>query len=179
MIFPGTLPVCFHKDGHAHLSLHDVTARSVHRHNSPVRDLMSAAPPERTSFIATGEFDVKIAPPDMIPVPTNAPAIGRHILEKTYHGGLNGRSLGQMLSAGQLQQGQATYVALESFEGALDGRSGGFALAHFGEMDTGSEELRIRIVPGSGTGELSGIRGQLQIRREAGKHFYTLTYWTA
>jgi hypothetical protein len=140
---------------------------------------MTAAPSEEKSSIATGEFDVKIAPPDRVTVPANAPAIGRHILEKTYHGGLHGRALGEMLSAGQLQQGQATYVALESFEGALDGRSGGFALAHFGEMDAGSEELRIRIVPGSGTGELSGIRGQLHIRREAGKHFYTLTYWIA
>ena len=63
-------------------------------------------------------------------------------------------------------------------KGALDGIAGGFALAHLGEMDAESEELRIGIVPGSGTGELLGIRGQLLIRREGDKHYYTLTYWT-
>jgi hypothetical protein len=140
---------------------------------------VSTAPLDKKSFVATGEFDVKIATPHMIVVPANASAIGRHVLEKTYHGGLNGRALGEMLTAGQPQQGQATYVALESFEGVLDGKAGGFALAHLGEMDAGSEALRIGIVPGSGTGELSAIRGQLLIRREAGKHYYTLTYWTA
>ncbi|CAB3798128.1 DUF3224 domain-containing protein [Paraburkholderia fynbosensis] len=140
---------------------------------------MSTAQSDKHSFVATGEFDVKIAPPHMIAVPANASAIGRHALEKAYRGGLNGRAQGEMLSAGQPQQGEATYVALESFDGTLDGKTGGFALAHLGEMDAGGEELRIGIVPGSGTGELAGIRGQLLIRREAGKHYYTLTYWRA
>jgi len=139
---------------------------------------MITAPLDKTAFVAAGEFDVKIATPQMIAVPANASAIRRHVVEKEYHGGLNGRALGEMLSAGLPQQGQATYVALESFEGALDGIAGGFALAHLGEMDAGSEELRIGIVPGSGTGELLGIRGQLLIRREGDKHYYTLTYWT-
>lgn len=140
---------------------------------------MNVTPADKKSFVTHGEFDVKIAPPEMIAVPVNASAIGRHVIEKAYHGGLKGAALGEMLTAGQPQRGEAAYVALESFEGALDGRSGGFALAHFGEMDGGSEELRIDIVPGSGTCELSGIRGQLSIRREGGKHYYTLTYWMA
>jgi hypothetical protein len=138
---------------------------------------MNVAPSDKESYVAVGEFDVKIAAPEMIAVPANASAIGRHAIEKAYHGGLNGRALGEMLSAGQPQAGEATYVALESFEGTLDGKSGGFALAHSGEMDAGSEALRIGIVPGSGTGELAGIRGHLTIRREAGKHSYALTYW--
>lgn len=57
-----------------------------------------------------------------------------------------------MLSAGEPQAGEAVYTALESFSGTLDGRSGGFALAHFGQVDAGVKELRIVIVPGSGTG---------------------------
>ncbi|WP_176079869.1 DUF3224 domain-containing protein [Paraburkholderia tropica] len=93
-----------------------------------------------------------------------------------YHGGLTGRSLGEMLSAGNPSLLQAAYVAIESFEGALDGKRGSFALAHLGEMDAEGEELRICIVPGSGAGELTGLRGNLQIRREGAKHHYTLTY---
>ncbi|WP_240648263.1 DUF3224 domain-containing protein [Pararobbsia silviterrae] len=134
---------------------------------------------DKVSRVAEGEFDVKIAAPEQIDVASNTASIGRHAIEKTYHGGLTGRAFGQMLSAGQPQKGEASYVAIESFEGALDGQSGGFALAHFGEMDAGSEALQIGIVPGSGSGALAGIRGHLQIRRGGGKHTYTLTYWIA
>ncbi|MBN3806499.1 DUF3224 domain-containing protein [Paraburkholderia sp. Ac-20336] len=140
---------------------------------------MSVTPSDQEPLVATGAFDVKIAPPDSVAVPAHAAPIGRHVIEKAYHGGLKGQALGEMLTAGKPREGEATYVALESFEGSLDGRCGGFALAHFGEMDAGREALRIDIVPGSGTGELSGIRGQLLIRRESSKHYYTLTYWIA
>jgi Protein of unknown function (DUF3224) len=51
----------------------------------------------------------------------------------------------------------------------LDDRDGGFALIHFGQMHAGSEELRINITPGSGTGALAGIQGELLIRRDAGE----------
>ncbi|WP_341774345.1 DUF3224 domain-containing protein [Burkholderia gladioli] len=134
-----------------------------------MRHPVNLAPSDSPSSVATGGFEVKISPSEPVAVAPGASAIGRHAIEKTYHGGLTGHSLGEMLSAGQAQQGKAGYVAIESFEGTLDGRSGGFALAHLGEMDAGSEFLRIGIVPGSGTGELAGIKGQLQIRREAGR----------
>jgi hypothetical protein len=137
---------------------------------------VSVASSNAESLVAVGEFDVKIGAPDMIPVPTGASAVGRHALEKEYHGGLKGHAFGEMLTAGQPQLGEATYVALESFSGTLNGRVGGFALAHLGQMSAGSEELRISIAPGSGTGELAGIRGELLIRRESGTHHYTLNY---
>jgi len=137
---------------------------------------MTSASSAADSSIAVGEFDVKIGAPDLIPVPSDAPAIGRHTLEKEYHGDLKGRATGEMLTSGRPQAGEATYVAIESFVGTLAGRDGGFALAHFGQMSAGREELRISISPGSGTGELSGIQGELVIRREAGKHHYRLNY---
>lgn len=99
------------------------------------------------------------------------------MFEKTYRGQLQGRSFGEMLSAGEPYQGGAAYAALESFEGTLDGKAGRFVLAHSGEMDNGGEELRIRIVPGSGTGGFMGLRGHMQIRHDAGRHYYTLTCW--
>jgi hypothetical protein len=134
-------------------------------------------PSEKKTITVTGEFDVRIAPPHAIDVPPNGPRMGRHAMDKVYHGALNGLARGEMLTAGKLQQGQATYVALESFEGTLDGMSGGFALAHLGHMDAGSDALSVSIVPGSGSGALAEIRGELEIVREDGKHTYTLTYW--
>jgi len=44
-------------------------------------------------------------------------------------------------------------------------------------MDHGKLELNIRVVPDSGTGELTGITGTMTIRIEAdGKHFYDFDY---
>ncbi|MGK3112736.1 DUF3224 domain-containing protein [Candidatus Pantoea formicae] len=131
---------------------------------------------DKKPLVATGEFSITLSAPEAV-LHEGAPTSGRHTLSKTYQGGLQGRASGEMLSAGQPQNGQASYVAIESFTGTLGGQTGGFSLAHFGEMDNGSETLKVNIVPGSGNGELTGIRGHLQIRRDTGKHFYTLTYW--
>lgn len=137
---------------------------------------MNAASSSAGFAVAVGGFAVKIGAPERVPVPEGASPIGRHVLEKDYDGGLQGRAVGEMLTSGQPQAGEAAYVAIESFAGTLDGRTGGFALAHYGQMHAGSEELRVSITPGSGTGELAGISGELLIRRDAGKHEYTLNY---
>jgi hypothetical protein len=139
-------------------------------------ELVSSSSSEVGTSVAVGAFDVKVNAPEMIAVPEGASAIGRHLLEKTYHGALQGRSVGEMLSAGQPRSGEASYVAIESFSGTLDGRTGGFALAHLGTMHAGGESLQVTVVPGSGSGELTGITGELVIRRENGKHDYTLNY---
>ncbi|KVD89367.1 hypothetical protein WS63_15710 [Burkholderia stagnalis] len=137
---------------------------------------MNAAASNTTPVTAVGTFDVRFEPAEPTPAPAGAPAIARHGLDKTYRGALQGHARGTMLSAGEPQAGEAVYTALESFSGTLDGRSGGFALAHFGQLDAGVKELRVVIVPGSGTGALVGIRGELQIRNEGDQHHYVLTY---
>ncbi|HLO93303.1 MAG TPA: DUF3224 domain-containing protein [Burkholderiaceae bacterium] len=129
-----------------------------------------------TPLRATGTFKVSIQPPQMMASPEGGPAQGRRALEKQFEGGLQGRSLGEMLAAGQPQQGEAAYVALESFLGTLQDRAGGFALAHLGLMHAGQQDLRIAVVPGSGTGALQGITGELTLRIEGGVHHYELVY---
>ena len=59
---------------------------------------------------------------------------------------------------------------------ALEGRQGGFALQHSGTMSHGSQSLSITVVPDSGSGELAGIAGTMQIRIEGGKHYYDFAY---
>ncbi|MBB2487219.1 DUF3224 domain-containing protein [Mitsuaria sp. WAJ17] len=130
------------------------------------------AAPQRCS----GAFKVSIQAPQMMPSPDGGPPQARRSLEKQYEGGLQGRSLGEMLAAGHPQQGEAAYVALESFQGTLQGRAGGFALAHLGLMHAGRQDLRIALVPGSGTGALQGITGELTLRIEGGVHHYELVY---
>jgi len=81
-----------------------------------------------------------------------------------------------MLTAGTEIKGSAVYVAIERVTATLAGRSGSFVLHHRGIMNRGEPELSISVVPDSGSGELSGITGTLQILIEEGKHRYDFEY---
>jgi hypothetical protein len=140
---------------------------------------MQSSSPSSAQLTVSGEFSVTIKPPVAVDADSQGPAIGRHVIVKEYQGALTGKSQGEMLTAGQPAQGEASYVAIESLHGTLDGRTGGFALAHFGQMHAGDSTLSVKVVPGSGTGDLAGLMGDLVIHRESGKHRYTLTYWFA
>ena len=124
---------------------------------------------------AQGTFVVKTAPlpPDEA---TAATAIGRFSLDKSYLGDLQAASAGEMLGAGNPATGTAGYVAIEQVTGTLHGQSGSFALQHLGSMQNGAFDLKVRVVPGSGTGELEGISGDLTIIIESGRHSYTFEY---
>jgi expansin (peptidoglycan-binding protein) len=124
---------------------------------------------------AQGTFEVKTAPlpPDEAVAATS---IGRYSLDKVYRGDLEAASAGEMLGAGNPATGTAGYVAIEQVTGTLQGRSGSFALQHFGTMDGGKFDLNVRVVPGSGTGELEGIAGVLTIIIEGGKHSYAFEF---
>ncbi len=130
---------------------------------------------EHTKLHAAGPFDVKIIPTvadDPSPTP------GRMMLDKTYHGDMDGPSTGQMLTAMTEVRGSAGYVAIERFEGTLAGKRGSFLLQHFAIMARGEPSQRISVVPDSATGELVGLRGEMGIDiKEGGAHFYTLDYW--
>jgi len=93
-----------------------------------------------------------------------------------YRGDLEGASAGEMMGAGNLAAGTAGYVAIEQVTGTLDGKSGSFALQHSSTMDRGTFDMNIRVVPGSGTGDLEGIAGTLTIIIDAGKHSYSFEY---
>ncbi len=121
---------------------------------------------------AKGSFEVKITPQSA----TTDTTLGRMDLDKTYHGGLEARATGTMLTAMGSGQGNGVYVAVERVTGTLSGKSGSFALAHKGVMDHGVQSLVITIVPESGTGALAGITGSLNIIIKDGGHFYTMDY---
>lgn len=123
---------------------------------------------------ATGTFDVSITPvqPPGDAAPDNP---GRMTLSKTFHGGIAGTAEGEMLGIMGPEQSGA-YVAMERVRGTLDGRTGTFALVHRGLMDKGAQDLLITVVPGSGTGELTGLTGVFHLTIEGGEHRYDLEY---
>jgi hypothetical protein len=122
---------------------------------------------------AKGTFDVVITPT------THAPdeSIASNTLGKTYKGDLEATAKGEMLSSGDPTSGNAGYVAIERITGALAGKTGTFAVMQSGTMSTGvAPQMTATIVPGSGTGDLSGIYGSMAIEISGGKHFYTIYY---
>jgi len=122
---------------------------------------------------ANGTFDVKLTPQDD---KSDDKSMGRMMIDKQWHGDLEGASKGQMLTGGDATKGSAGYVAIEKFTGALKGRKGTFILQHTATMNQGQGDLTITVVPDSGTEELKGISGQLTIKIENGKHFYDFDY---
>ena len=123
---------------------------------------------------ATGTFDVKLAP--MQDEHTAGLSLARMTIDKTFLGGLQAHSLGQMLAAGTSTDGSAGYVALEQVSGTLDGRSGSFVLQHSGTMNRGAASLQLHVVPDSGSGELNGLRGTMRIIIEGDAHRYEFDY---
>ena len=123
---------------------------------------------------ASGTFEVRMSPqaPDE---GAQGVSIGRMLLDKKFYGDLEATSKGQMLATGTAA-GSGGYVALEQVTGTLGGRSGSFVLQHSGTMTRGRPQLSVTVVPESGTGELQGLTGRMNIVIEEGRHSYEFDY---
>lgn len=127
-----------------------------------------------TPMHITGPFDVKVTPQDD---KTGDSKLGRMTLDKQYHGDLEATATGQMLTAATDVKGSAGYVAIEKVTGNLKGRNGSFILQHSGTMSGGKFQLIVTVVPDSGTGQLAGITGKMNINIAAdGNHSYDFEY---
>ncbi|MGN9845963.1 DUF3224 domain-containing protein [Nonomuraea sp. H19] len=103
--------------------------------------------------------------------------LGLVTMSKTFHGDLTGTSVVTMMVATTPVEDSRSYVALERIEGSLDGRSGSFVVQHNAVSDAGEQSLRISVVPDSATGELRGLRGEMDvIIAPDGGHSYTFDY---
>ena len=72
---------------------------------------------------------------------------------------------------------QLGYVGADRFVGRLGEHAGSFVFQHGGAIEQGVLRPFGYIVPGSGTGELRGLRGEARISvTAAGEHMLTLEY---
>ena len=90
-------------------------------------------------------------------------ALGRVAFRKTYKGDdLTGTAVATMLNCGQL-----AYTAMERVTGTLGGRTGSFVLMHGAAPGGDRPDVATGvIVAGSGTGELAGLTGRMEIRHD-------------
>ena len=103
-------------------------------------------------------------------------ALGKIHITRRFEGDLEGEATAELLTA-MTETGTAVYVALDRITGRLDGRRGSFVLHHRGTVSAEGAVTDGAIVPGSGTGELRGLRGEGTITVDAeGTHRLTLEY---
>src|ERR1039457_6514397 len=126
---------------------------------------------------ASGTFEVRIAP--LADDKGEGSTLGRMSIDKQFHGDLEATSKGEMLTAMTEVKGSAGYVAIERVSGTLQGRQSSFVLLHRGMMTGEGQELSLSVVPDSGSGELVGLSGKMDIKIAEGKHFYEFEYTLA
>jgi Protein of unknown function (DUF3224) len=92
-------------------------------------------------------------------------ALGRVQVDKTYTGPVEGTSTAELITCRPVE-GSAGYVAVERFEGSVEGRAGTFAFQHGAIISPAGPEYYGVVIPGSGTGELVGITGAVRVEHE-------------
>ena len=127
-----------------------------------------------TKSRAGGTFEVKLSP--QVDGEEGGVCVGRMLIDKRFAGDLEATSRGQMLAVRTPTEGSAGYVAMEYVTGRLGGREGTFVLQHTGTMERGAQRLSITVVPDSGTGELEGLAGRMEIDFSGGGHSYSFDY---
>ncbi len=132
--------------------------------------------PEMTT--ARASIAVSVWQPTPYDQPGDGPDLVRIHVEETFEGDISGSGTATFLQALRAD-GSATFCALERFAGSLAGRNGSFVLQDTGVLDSaGAVSGTWFVVPGSGTGQLAGLRGEGGFTASVGEHAQaTLDYW--
>ena len=111
------------------------------------------------SIHATATFEVKAwkeKPYDEI---DEGPKLTRASVTKSFSGDIEGEGTVEYLMIHR-DDGSASFVGLERVVGRVGDRSGSFVLQHTGTFEGGTAKTTWFVVPGSGTGDLRGLRGE-------------------
>ena len=108
---------------------------------------------------------------------TASPALMEIRLTETFSGDIDGES--PVLALQALRDDKsACLVSMQRFRGKLGGRQGTFVLQGSESVENGKISATWFVVPGSGTGDLSGLRGEGGFEGSFGEGSNgTLDYW--
>ncbi len=108
---------------------------------------------------------------------TASPALLELRLSETFTGDIDGESTVRALQVLR-DDHSASFVSMQRFRGTLGGLKGTFVLQGAEILEHGQITATWFVVPGSGTGELCGLRGEGGFKGDFGKGSDgTLNYW--
>ena len=105
-----------------------------------------------------------------------SPKLTRATVTKTYTGDIEGEGQVDYLMMYR-SDGSATFVGLERVVGQVAGKTGSFVLQRTGIFEGGQAKESYSVIPGSGSGDLQGLRGEGTSAVGHGmEHPFTLSY---
>src|SRR5262249_30463277 len=126
---------------------------------------------------ARGTIDVRTYEPTTFDRPAEGPARVRIHVSEEFSGDIEGEGLAEFLQTAR-SESEASFVGVERVTGTIGGRSGTFVFQDQGTLKDGIVSGTWFVVPGSGTGELQGLRGEGGFTAALGEGAaITLDYW--
>jgi hypothetical protein len=109
--------------------------------------------------------------------PSEGPALTRIHVQESFAGDIAGDGVVEFLQAARAD-GAASFVGIERITGTVGGRSGTFLLQDAGTVKGSIVSGDWFVIPGSGTGQLAGLRGEGGFRANLGEGAQVhLDYW--
>jgi hypothetical protein len=126
---------------------------------------------------ATGRIEVKTYEPRPYDEPPDGPQLVEIHVTETFTGDIEGEGVVRFLQAVR-KDGSASFAGIERVTGRIGDRHGTFLLQDTGTLQGSTVSGQWFVVPGSGTGELTGLRGDGGFTADLGQHAsITLDYW--
>jgi len=121
-----------------------------------------------TKHRATGHTDVKSYDPTAYDPMEDGPSLLENRVDEVFTGDIDGEGTVRVIQAAR-KDGSGTFVGIERVRGAVGGRKGSFLLQVSG-TDVGTERrAEWFVIPGSGTGNLKGLRGEGGFKAQRGQ----------
>ncbi len=100
--------------------------------------------------------------------PAEGPSLMRIHVEESFTGDVEGDGVAEFLQVARAD-GSASFVGIERVTGTVAGREGTFVLQDAGTVEGNVVSGEWFVVPGSGTGQLAGLRGTGGFRANLGE----------
>ncbi len=108
---------------------------------------------------ATGTFEVKTWDEKPYDAAEGRPTLTRASVTQSMHGDIEGEGSVEYLMMYR-NDNSASFIGLLRVAGRVGGRSGSFVLQCVGTYENGTVKSSLSVVPGSGAGDLGGLRGE-------------------
>ena len=123
---------------------------------------------DRQTRHATGQIEVKTYVPTPFDEISNGPSLVEIHVTETFTGDIQGDGTVRFIQAAGAD-GTASFVGIERVRGSIVGRQGSFLLQDSGTLAGKEVNGTWFVVPGSGTGDLKGLRGEGGFKAQLGE----------